>query len=715
MIVGFRKIAIGLLAVLCLFSAVLTGGRLQAETGQKYREAIRDFEIYLKGRMEFDRAVGIAVGFVKDGFQWTNGYGFADLENNTPMKPNGSFRMASITKTFTAIGILQLVEKGKIDLDAEVQQYVPYFPRKKWPVTIRLLLGHLGGISHYRNYEKEGRIKVYKNTREALEIFSGFDLVAEPGTRYQYSSYGYNLLGAVLESASGQTYANYIKENIFKPLGMKDSRIDDPEDIIRNRVRGYRIIDDKIENSEFVHMSSRFAGGGTRSTVEDLLKYAGGIMAGTLLKEETTRMMFTGMATRAGMLTGYGMGWFTKPLNGHFQVAHGGAQAETRTFILILPRLNFAAAIASNMEDTNPSVYLNQLCEMVLGEDQDSAVYTRNKETRFTFLALSRVYSYGIAYYERFGKPLTDEPGKLKKAFAFFNKWADKNVLKKKFKEAKKMISSGIHPASNQAFTVIGSYMAAALAEVKGKDVLAGYHRKGYFKFVDDYIAVSRQWPDEKKDFRFASWLEKRLPRWQKDWNRTYTDYVRKLAITGAKELKEIGPRMGKTFAGAEIYPDLIRVMLPPARSLLLAGKEDDAMEIFSSCSRLYPESVSVLSHLAFGYLWTGNEIKAAESFKKAYRLEPEHPVLGILWFNYIRDHMVEKKKTDVLIKLAPIALDLFPRKPAFTKLAGDIYLDTGNIKKAEEYYRKAISEGLPFSQVKGIAERLEKAKKHAQ
>jgi CubicO group peptidase (beta-lactamase class C family) len=203
----------------------------------KYGEAIKLFEEYVNDRMEFDQGVGISVGFIKDEFIWTKGFGYADLENKTPTKGESAYRLASITKTFTAVGILQLVEKGKINLDAEVQTYVPYFPKKKWPVTVRLLLGHLGGISHYRDYDKEGHIKVHKNTKEALAIFSDFDLVAEPGTRYQYSSYGFNLLGAVIEGASGQSYGDYIKENIFAPLGMENYRMDDPVKLLPNRVR----------------------------------------------------------------------------------------------------------------------------------------------------------------------------------------------------------------------------------------------------------------------------------------------------------------------------------------------------------------------------------------------------------------------------------------------------------------------------------------------
>ena len=138
--------------------------------------------------MTADLVPGISVGFIKDGVIWTNGYGFADVENRSPAKSESMYRMASVNKPMTALAILQLTKKGKIDLDAEVQTYVPYFPKKKFPVTVRQLLGHIAGISHYKDYDKEGHFKDRKNTREAIAVFEDFDLVNEPGTRYSYST-----------------------------------------------------------------------------------------------------------------------------------------------------------------------------------------------------------------------------------------------------------------------------------------------------------------------------------------------------------------------------------------------------------------------------------------------------------------------------------------------------------------------------------------------
>ena len=144
---------------------------LWGQPADKYAESIKIFEEFVKMQMATDRMTGLSVAFMKDDFVWAQGYGFADLENQVPVTEKSAYRLASVTKPMTATAIMQLVEKGKIDLDAEVQTYVPYFPRKQWTITVRQLLGHLGGISHYQNYDLEGHFKEHKNTREAIAVF----------------------------------------------------------------------------------------------------------------------------------------------------------------------------------------------------------------------------------------------------------------------------------------------------------------------------------------------------------------------------------------------------------------------------------------------------------------------------------------------------------------------------------------------------------------
>jgi CubicO group peptidase (beta-lactamase class C family) len=297
------------------------------------------------------RIPGLVVGFTLDTCTWVRAFGLADVENGTPMAPGASFRLASVQKTMTAVAVLQLAERGQLDLDAPIQRYVPHYPQKPWPVTARLLLSHLGGVPHYVNRAVEQHIREHRSTREAIGIFAGFELVAEPGTQYSYSSYGYNLLGAAIEGASGLSYAEYMRTHVWAPAGMVDTRMDDPLAIVPQRVRGYQLAGDTLRNSEFIDVSSRFAAGGTRGTVPDLLRFMAALGRGRLVRDSTRAEMVRAARTRDGKAVPYALGWQIPPFRDRGSlVMNDGGQQETRTFILDDPGRRVRIALAMNLE-----------------------------------------------------------------------------------------------------------------------------------------------------------------------------------------------------------------------------------------------------------------------------------------------------------------------------------------------------------------------------
>ncbi|MGD2294374.1 MAG: serine hydrolase [Candidatus Aminicenantes bacterium] len=674
-----------------------------------YTEAIHQFEIFVKERMAQDRAPGLSIGFLKDDIIWTNGYGYSDLENRVPAKAESAYRLASITKTLTATAVLQLVEEGKIDLDAHVQTYVPYFPKKKWPVTVRLLLGHLGGISHYKNYAVEGRIKLHKDTKEALAIFQDWDLVAEPGTRYHYSSYGYNLLGAVIEGASGESYGDYIQQNIFRPLGMTNSRMDNPIDLIANRVRGYRLIDGKIKNSEYVDVSSRFAGGGTRSTVLDLLKYARGIIEGNLLKKETWDKVFTSMATKKGRFTGYGMGWSVRPWRGHFQVSHGGSQPETRTHLVIFPEENFAVAVGCNLEHINLIPYFSRLAELILDEDLDSTAYVTDDAGQLIYNTCEQVFSNGLSQFDWKGQAGDKTEKDLGQAFFDFNSYVNLEKLKTAFKETRKKIEDRFHPAGQEAFIKVGRHMASVLLGEKGDEVFTEYRKKGPLAFFGDYIRVSRQWPEDKKALTFSDSLVRLILGWEKEWNTVYTDDIRRLQISLKTEPKELKKRIKENFLTAKIYPDFFNSIKDAALYLLRTQETEKAFEFLHLGADLYAQNPDALVSLASAYIWTGEEEKAGELYKKAFAKQPTHPALSIRSFENFARSLQNAKKIDEIFLLAEIAVELRPKHAGLHEDIGDWYDRAGKKNKALQLYRKAFELN---PKLKGIKDKIKKTEK---
>lgn len=334
-----------------LLAVVLLSALSVAQDRRLSPEKIELIEKAITTEMARQNIPGLAVAVVLDNtLQWSNGYGFSDLENFVPAKATTVYRLGSISKPITAVAAMQLVERGKLDLDAPVQKYVPSFPQKPWPITARLLLSHMSGIRHYKG-EEISITRHYDNLVEGLRIFQDDALLFEPGTRYSYSTYAYNLLGCVIEGASGLRYPDYVRENIFKPAGMDRIRVNDLFEIIPNHAQGYRkTASGELRNSGLADTSYKIPGGGFCSTVGDLAKFAIAVQKGTLLNRESLRQMWTRQKTRGDEAVDYGLGFAVTEKNGRLWVGHGGGQQRITTFLSMIPERNAAAVVMTNLE-----------------------------------------------------------------------------------------------------------------------------------------------------------------------------------------------------------------------------------------------------------------------------------------------------------------------------------------------------------------------------
>lgn len=699
-----RKVT--LIVLLALLLQITNGSllvRAQKRTTAVTAE-LKQFDDFVARQMKFDKTPGLTIGFIKDGDVWVKGYGFADLENKLPAKPESAYRLASVSKSMTALAIMQLVEKKKIDLNAEVQTYVSYFPKKQWPVTVRQVLGHIGGISHYKNDEKEGHIKEHKSTREAIAIFQGFDLVAEPGTRYNYSSYGYNLLAAIVEAASGMSFGDYMKQNVWGPAGMNDTRLDDPTDVIPNRVRGYRLINGQIKNSEFVDISSRFGGGGTRSTVPDLLKYATSIMEGRLLSSEGMIAATTSMATRDGRLTNYAMGWDTTPFQGRYIITHSGGQQETLTLLYVLPARKLAMAIAMNFENGDPGVYLDRLFQIVTGTPLLAPLYSVDRAQAPLINAINNTFNYGLAYYEHFGKPMTADANELSKAFAYFNESVDLNKIKANPQEAAKMNRDGVHPVAQQAFTKAGSYMAAKLAEKHGAAKLDSYAALGGLAFLEDYLALA----NTAKDLQGSDELKATVAALATDLRKTNTAYVRNLALTTDTDLDLVGKNLRASFQGATIYPNVVDSLFALTRQSILSRDSARVLKASRLAVDLYPESHGAVLGYGLALVLSGDATGGQEKLRKAASLNA-NGLAGASGLNSIAYQIGNTGMVDEALALLRTAIEMYPKEANLYDSAGEFQLKKGDKTKALESYQKALAIDPDFSNAAAAREIVKK------
>ena len=280
-------------------------------------------------------------------------YGLADLENQVPATTATLFRTGSIAKPMTATVAMALYQAGKLDLDAPVQKYCPAFPQKQWTITTRELLGHLSGIRHYKQDNADFlSTKHYAHVSDAFEMFANDPLLFEPGTRMQYTTFGYDVVGCVVEGASGEDFATALNALVLTPAGMSSTRTDDAFAIIPHRTRPYTVVaEHSIENAPFVDTSNKIPGGGLISTADDLARFAIALESGRLLNSATTELMWTSQKTSDGKTTGYAYGWGVHEENGVRTVGHTGGQPGCSSAIWMLPGQGFAVTIMANTDE----------------------------------------------------------------------------------------------------------------------------------------------------------------------------------------------------------------------------------------------------------------------------------------------------------------------------------------------------------------------------
>jgi CubicO group peptidase (beta-lactamase class C family) len=313
---------------------------------------------------------GLSAGIVVDGqIAYERGYGLADVENNVAATPESIYRLASISKMFTATAAMQLVEAGKLDLAAPIQKYVASFPEKQAPITAELLLKHQSGIRHYKGDEVRSNV-FYNRVGDALVIFKDDPLLFAPGEKFSYTTYGYNLLGTAIEGASGQDYVAYVQKHILEPCGCDTMRPDNPYQIIPHRAAGYRRIGPAktavLRNDFAVDVTNKIPGGGWCGTPRDLCRFAIVVMDGRLVASDTLERMWTPQKTGNGEQTNCGLGCFIAQSEGQRRISHSGGQPKVSTFLVFVPQEKAAVALMCNLRDTNLSELANDLLDVVV-------------------------------------------------------------------------------------------------------------------------------------------------------------------------------------------------------------------------------------------------------------------------------------------------------------------------------------------------------------
>lgn len=300
--------------------------------------------------------LSVAVG-VGGQLIWKEGFGWSNIEQHVPVSPETRFRIGSVSKLLTSVAVGVLYGENRIQLDAPVQTYIPDFPKKKWPITTRELMAHTSGIRHYQGDEALSN-KPYASLEDGLAIFDKDPLLFKPGTQVHYSSYAWNLVGAIVAKISGEPFYTFVRDKITAPIGMLDTTADFVKPIIPDRVAYYdRTKDGRLENSPAVDESYKWSSGGYLSTPSDLVRFGYAVLHDRVLKQKTREMLWAPVKLEDGKPTGRGLDWrLDVDADGRKVVSHNGGSVGGSTRLAIYPEQNMVVAVTSNVSNAGKEV-----------------------------------------------------------------------------------------------------------------------------------------------------------------------------------------------------------------------------------------------------------------------------------------------------------------------------------------------------------------------
>lgn len=328
-----------------LLAATLLGRVADAAMQSSRLNQIR---AHLNAHASREKLPGISFAIAVNGrMMVSDSMGLADLESRVAATSRSVYRLCSISKALSVVAALQLVESDQLSLDEPIRTYIQAIPEAWSRITVRHLIGHRSGIRHYRDEAEVHQTKHYQQLEDALEIFRDDPLLFESGTKVQYSTFAYTVLGVVIERASGKSFPVYMREHVFRPAGMENSREDDVWALVPNRVSGYRLDSHgRHLNCRLEDPSYKYPGGGLLSTAEDVVRFALAVRNGVLLRSDTVERLFT-------RDPGYGsLGWDVEEREGIKVVGHTGGGEGFITDFRMVPDAGLAVAVLGNNEDS---------------------------------------------------------------------------------------------------------------------------------------------------------------------------------------------------------------------------------------------------------------------------------------------------------------------------------------------------------------------------
>ncbi len=282
-------------------------------------------------------------------------FGKANIENNVDMSTKNAFNIGSVSKEFTAMSILQLLEKGKLSLEDNINSYIPNYSKNGDIIKIKHLLSHTSGLQSHTDTiwaNTDGR-KYFKSTLDVLNYFKKDTIKFKPGEKHDYCNVNFNLLAHIIEKASGMEYAEYIEENIFKPLGMANSYVPNEGQVIPNLATGYEFKDNKVVYARYHSLNQTRGSSSIHTTVDDLAKWYEGLMSSKVVTRENLIKAWTPFTQNSGENAVYGYGFYSDKKFNKTSIYHNGFIFGYSTSDMYFPEDDLLILVVSNISDIN--------------------------------------------------------------------------------------------------------------------------------------------------------------------------------------------------------------------------------------------------------------------------------------------------------------------------------------------------------------------------
>ncbi len=372
MLCNRARILLPLVCRLLLVVALLSGSHALAQKTNR-GEWIASIDAIAQQALKDGPIAGLSVAVAKGSdIILAKGYGYADLENDVPASAQTVYRIGSITKQFTAVAIMQLVEQGKLSLNDELTKFLPDYPTQGHRITAHQLLNHTSGIRSYTDlgpklFQEQFRLDM--SNEQVIDLFKDEPFDFSPGAGYNYNNSGYYLAGVIIEKITGQTYADYVEEHIFNPLGMQASSYCRRKPLVKHRARGYQVDKGSLVNADPISMKVAGAAGGLCSTVLDLVKWQRALAEDRLISRASYKRATKTTSLDDGTKVAYGYGLAMAELNGHRKLGHIGRIHGFTSIIWYYPAGDLTVVVLANTSGSkvNPSHIEDRIARALLG------------------------------------------------------------------------------------------------------------------------------------------------------------------------------------------------------------------------------------------------------------------------------------------------------------------------------------------------------------